>query len=129
LRLELKSDPRLAGLGEVTNNHMRRAIMDIAPKTTDPLKVGDAPKFDDDFTNYFVINNLPVCAEEKITKLKGLIKTTFTKKGITVEDAKIDISLDPATGQTYGVAFIEMKNEEQARLGAALFNDFKLGKL
>lgn len=36
--------------------------------------------------------------------------------------------IDTATNQTFGVAFIKMNNEENARIGAALFDNFKLTK-
>ena len=72
----------------------------------DPLSANDAPKLNDDFSNYFVINNLPICEEEKIPKLMALIKKVFSNKKIEVDDGAIDISLDPATNKTFGVAFI-----------------------
>ena len=31
----------------------------------DSLTLPDAPKMNDDFSNYFVINNLPKCKEDK----------------------------------------------------------------
>ena len=53
--------------------------MNEAAKVTDPLKQANAPKLNDDFSNIFVINNLPKCEEAKVSKLKGLIIKTTTK--------------------------------------------------
>lgn len=93
---------------------------------TDPLLREDAPKFNQDFSNYFVINNIPIAEEAKVEKLKSLIKTTFKKKNYTVDDTQIDI---PCTdGKTEGAAFIRMKNEEEARIGVSIFDGVKLGK-
>lgn len=43
-------------------------------------------------------------------------------------EESIDIPIDESTNQTFGVAFIKMNNEENARIGAALFDNFKLTK-
>ena len=95
---------------------------------TDPLSKADAPKLNDDYSNYFVINNLPKCKEAKVPKLVTLITNTLVKKHLTVEEDAIDIPLDPNTEETYGVAFVRMNNEENARFGAAIFDNFKLTK-
>jgi hypothetical protein len=39
---------------------------------TDPLLREDAPKFNADFSNFFVINNLPITEEAKVDKLKTM---------------------------------------------------------
>ena len=49
---ELKEKPRLW-------ESLRRSISAVAPKIVPPLTNSDAPKLDDDFSMYFVINNLP----------------------------------------------------------------------
>jgi hypothetical protein len=63
----------------------------------DPLSLGDAPKMNDDFSNYFVINNLPKCKEDKLPKLITLIETSLKKKNLKVDPADIDIPINPAT--------------------------------
>lgn len=97
-------------------------------KATNPLDASNAPKLNDDFSNYFVINNLPKCAAEKLPKLESLIRKTLEKQNLKLDEDALDIPLDPATSQTYGVAFIRMNNEENARIGAKIFNNFKLTK-
>jgi len=92
----------------------------------DPLTLPDAPKFNDDFSNYFVINNLPKCKEDKIPKLVALIESTIKKKHLKIEEGAIDIPINKATDETDGVAFVRMSNEENARFGVAIFDGFKL---
>lgn len=75
-----------------------------------------------------MINNLPKCGEEKVAKLKGLIIKASSKQNLNVTEETIDIPIDPATNETFGVAFIQMNNEENARIGAAIFDNFKLTK-
>lgn len=74
----------------------------------DPLTLPDAPKMNDDFSNYFVINNLPKCKEEKIPKLVALIEKAIKGKNLKIEDGDIDIPINPDTNETDGVAFIKM---------------------
>ena len=92
----------------------------------DPLSLENAPKFNDDFSNYFVINNLPKCKEDKIAKLVTLVESTLKKKQLKIEAADIEIPINQETGETDGVAFIKMKDEESARLGVSIFDGFKL---
>ncbi len=63
----------------------------------DPLTLPDAPKMNDDFSNYFVINNLPKCKEDKVPKLVTLIETSLKKKNLKVTPEDIDIPINPAT--------------------------------
>jgi len=95
----LDESPQLA-------EYLQKQIQVEAAKFVDPLKVANAPKLNEDFSNYFVINNLPKCEEAKVSKLKGLIMKTTTKQNLNVTEENIDIPVDPATNQTYGVAFI-----------------------
>lgn len=39
----------------------------------DPRKKNDAPKLNEDFSKYFVINGLPICDAEKSKKLIVLL--------------------------------------------------------
>lgn len=94
----------------------------------DPLGESNAPKMDEDFSSYFMINNLPKCKAEKIPKLVALIESTLKKKKLNVEPEDIEIEIDPSTNETFGVAYINMKNEENARFAASIFDGFKLTK-
>ena len=115
---ELEENPRAA-------DFLVDLIKDKAMAVTDPLQNKDAPKLDDDFSNYFVINNMPVCKEEaKVDKLKALVIKAMDKSDLKVSADDIDMPFDPETNQTYGTAFIKMANEEQARLGARVFDNF-----
>jgi DNA polymerase III delta subunit len=51
----------------------------------------------DDFSNYFVINNLPKCKEDKIGKLVTLIETSIKKKNLKVTSEDIEIPINPET--------------------------------
>jgi len=105
---EIKAKPEL---GEF----LRIAIQKHSMTVVDPLSLPDAPKMNDDFSNYFVINNLPKCKEDKLPKLITLIETSLKKKNLKVDPADIDIPINPTTGETDGVAFVKMSNEENAR--------------
>ena len=109
-------------------DYLQKQIQTEAAKLVDPLDDTNAPKLDEDFSNYFVINNLPKCEENKIDKLKGMIIKASQKQNLNVTEESIDIPIDPSTNQTFGVAFIRMNNEENARIGAAIFDNFKLTK-
>jgi len=97
-------------------------------QAVDPLTLADAPKMNDDFSNYFVINNLPQADESKVPKLLTLIESTLAKKGLKIEQGDIDIPINPETKVSDGVAFVKMKNEETARICVSIFDGFKLTK-
>lgn len=109
-------------------DYLRQVIVKESMQATDSLLRPDAPKLDDDLSMYFLINNLPKCKEDKVSKLVALIIKTLTQKGLKIEETDVDIPLNPATQETDGVAFVKMANEEQARFGAAIFDGFKLTK-
>jgi translation initiation factor 3 subunit B len=88
----------------------------------------DAPKFNDDFSNYFVISNLPKAEEAKVDKLKGILTKALTAKHFKVANEDIDMPLDVETQKTEGVAFVKMSNEDNARIGVAIFNGYKMTK-
>jgi RNA recognition motif-containing protein len=94
----------------------------------DPLTLPDAPKLNDDFSNYFVVNNLPKCEEEKIPKLVQLIETSLTKSNLHLAQTDIEIPINPETQKTDGVAFVRMKNEDMARIGVSIFDGFVFAK-
>ena len=71
---------------------------------------------------------MPKTEERKVAKLKEIIIKASSKQNLSVKEENIDIPLDPETNQTFGVAFIKMNNEENARIGASIFDNFKLTK-
>ena len=89
----------------------------------DPRKRPDAPKLDEDFSKYFLINNLPKCNEAKSKKLIELLIKLYQKKSYTIDPEKITMPLNDE-GMTEGVAFVLASSEEQAKLGAAIINDY-----
>jgi translation initiation factor 3 subunit B len=93
----------------------------------DPRKRQDAPKLDEDFSKYFLINNLPKCNEAKSKKLIELLIKLYQKKSYTIDPEKITMPLNDE-GMTEGVAFVVASSEEQAKLGAAIINDYQLDK-
>ncbi len=58
---------------------IRQACVSNSVAVDDPLKKSDAPKLDEDFSKYFVINNLPIVNAEKqgllIKKIVDLYQT------------------------------------------------------
>jgi len=95
---------------------------------TDPQQKSDAPKFDDDFSNFFVINGFPKVDESKIKKFYDLILKTLEKRSYYIDSDKITIPISAETGKTEGVAFVKMSSEEQARIGASTFDGYELTK-
>jgi len=87
----------------------------------------DAPKLDNDFSKYFVINNLPKCNDAKSKKLIELLVKLYAKKNFNVEESRITMPFN-AEGMTEGVAFVLTNSEEQAKLGAAIINNHPLDK-
>jgi len=66
--------------------------------------------------------------ESKASKLKEIIIKASAKQNLSVKEENIDVPLDDTTNMTFGVAFIKMNNEENARIGASIFDNFKLTK-
>lgn len=93
----------------------------------DPRKRADAPKLDEDFSKYFLINNLPKCNEAKSKKLIELLIKLYQKKNYNIDPERITMPFN-AEGMTDGVAFVLATSEEQAKLGAAIINDYPLDK-
>lgn len=56
------------------SDFLRLAIQKQSMTVVDPLSLPDAPKMNDDFSNYFVINNLPKTNTDKTPKLVALIE-------------------------------------------------------
>jgi hypothetical protein len=66
---DLRENPDVA-------DFLKEKIQDKAMDAQDPLLLPDAPKLNQDFTNYFIINNIPTIKKEeeaKVDKLKALI--------------------------------------------------------
>ncbi len=84
---EVEQQPELA-------DFLKLSIQKHSMVAVDPLTQPDAPKFNDDFSNYFVINNLPKCKEDKIPKLVVLIESTLKKKNLKVESTDIEIPIN-----------------------------------
>ena len=76
----------------------------------DPKTRPEAPKLNDDFSKYFVVNNLPKTDEARSKKLKTLLVKLLGKKEITITEENIDM---PFNGElTEGCAFILLNSEE-----------------
>ena len=59
---ELAENPELA-------EYVRQACINVVNNVDEPLSKPDAPKLNEDFSKYFVINNLPKCDEARAKKL------------------------------------------------------------
>ena len=90
---ELSFDAEVEAQPEL-GEFLRLAIQKHSMTVIDPIAIADAPKFNDDFSNYFVINNLPKCKEDKIAKLVTLIESTLKKKQLKIEPADIEIPIN-----------------------------------
>jgi hypothetical protein len=60
---ELLENPELA-------DYIRHACANNANIVDDPRKRQDAPRLNEDFSKYLIINNLPKCDDAKSKKLK-----------------------------------------------------------
>ena len=79
-----------------------------------PRTLPDAPKLDEDFSKYILINNLPKCDAEKSKKLTQLLVKLYQKKNFNIDESSITMPLNDA-GMTDGVAFVLATSEEQAK--------------
>lgn len=108
-------------------DYIRGACAFNANQVENPRLRSDAPKLDEDFSKYFLINNLPKCDEAKSKKLTQLLVKLFQKKSFNIDEASISMPLND-DGNTDGVAFVLASSEEQAKLGAAIMNGYQLDK-
>ena len=76
---------------------LKQAIQRYAMTAEVPLSRPDAPKLNEDFSNYFVINNLPKVPDEKIPKLVMLLQKSLQKKNLKIEDSAIEMPINPET--------------------------------
>eukprot|EP00347_Sterkiella_histriomuscorum_P005175 403357608 len=109
------------------SEYIRNACLSNVAMIEDPKTKSDAPKLNEDFSKYFVINNLPICDAEKSKKLIQLIIKLYQKKEISFTENDITMPLD-ANGNTQGVAFFVAASEEKAKLAAAIMNDYQFDK-
>lgn len=125
--------PNISFEKEVAENqeladHLRSACASNANQVENPRLKTDAPKLDEDFSKYFLINNLPKCDEAKAKKLIALLIKLYQKKNVNIDESNINMPLNPETQMTDGVAFILASSEEQAKFAAALMNGYQLDK-
>lgn len=117
---EVNSNPELS-------EYIRSACTANVNQVENPRQRADAPKLDEDFSKYFLINNLPKCDEAKSKKLTQLLLKLYQKKNFNIDESNISMPLNEE-GLTDGVAFILASSEEQAKLGAAIMNGYQLDK-
>ena len=109
------------------SDYIRVACASNVNQVENPRLRADAPKLDEDFSKYFLINNLPRCDADKSKKLTQLLIRLYQKKSFNIEESAITMPLNDE-GMTDGVAFILASSEEQAKLGAAIMNGYQLDK-
>ncbi len=107
--------------------YIRQACVANAIQVEDPRKRTEAPKLDEDFSKYFVINNLPVCDAEKSKKLILLITKLYQKQNVIIEEKNISMPINEQ-GNTEGCAFVLASSEDQAKFAAALMNNYQFDK-
>jgi hypothetical protein len=108
-------------------DYIRSACAANVNQVENPRLRTDAPKLDEDFSKYFLINNLPRCDEAKSKKLISLLTKLYQKKDYNIDESSIHMPLNDE-GMTEGVAFILAQNEEKAKLGAAILNGYQLDR-
>jgi hypothetical protein len=118
---EIKTNPQIA-------EFLMKSIQHKIPYLSDPLANADAPKFNDDFSNYFVISNLPKTEESKVDKLKGILIKALSAKHYKMNSEDIEMPINEETQKTDGVAFVKITNEDNARIGVAIFDGYKMTK-
>ena len=101
---EIEANPELA-------DYIRSACASNVNQVENPRLRADAPKLDEDFSKYFLINNLPKCDKEKSKKLTQLLVKLYQKKTFNVDEANISMPLND-DGMTDGVAFVLTNSEE-----------------
>jgi hypothetical protein len=110
---ELKFDKDIEGKEELAD-YIRAACAHNVNLVDNPRTRADAPKLDEDFSKYILINNLPKCDAEKAKKLTQLLIKVYQKKNFNIDESSITMPLNES-GMTDGVAFILASSEEQAK--------------
>ena len=94
---------------------------------TEPLEQEQAPRLNEDFSNTFIISNLPLTDQAKVPKLKKLLMKIFKKKGADyIIEENVEMPL--AGEKNAGCAIVTVKTTTQARLAAEGINGFSLDK-
>ena len=106
--------------------YLRGAINIKSLGIEDPFTLSGAPKLDTDFSKILVLNGLPLCDQKKAEKLKALLIKLFGKRNFTITEESITMNFNEEGTKTTGQTFIKMRNEEQAKIAAAVFNGHKL---
>lgn len=89
----------------------------------------EAPKLDDDFSKYIILNGIPKCDEKKLEKLnQKVLMKLLSKAGSPIEESAIEHMWDDAHEKTVGCCFINFKNEEMAKIAAMKLNGHELDK-
>jgi hypothetical protein len=115
---ELQEKPELA-------KYMRNAINAKSLGLEPALESPQAPKLDNDFSKYIILNGLPKCDEKKAGKLISLLIKLFAKRQFNIAEDSIEMNYD-SEKITTGQCFIKLGSDEQAKISAALFNGYKL---
>ena len=117
---DLKDTPELA-------KYLKNAINTKSLDMEIPEEAKESPKLDNDFSKWIILNGLPKCDEAKSKKLAQLLIKLFAKKNFNVLEENIEMNF-AEDGMTTGQAFVQMKNDEQAKIASALFNGHALDK-
>lgn len=76
---ELQEKPELA-------KYMRNAINAKSLGLEAPLESPQAPKLDNDFSKFILLNGLPKCDEKKAAKLVALLIKLFSKRQFSITE-------------------------------------------
>jgi hypothetical protein len=71
------------------------------------------------------LNGLPLCDRAKAKKLTGLLVKLFAKKNFVVAEESIEMDFNEED-KTTGQAYVQMKNDADAKIASAMFNGHKL---
>ena len=115
---ELNEKPELAA-------YLKNAINSQSMGLEQSDDLPECPKMDNDFSRHIIINGLPKCDAKKAAKLTQLLIKLFSKRSFEITEENIQMNYGE-DGLTTGQAFIEMKNDESAKIASATFNGHKL---
>ncbi|KAI8459008.1 translation initiation factor eIF-3 subunit 9 [Phakopsora pachyrhizi] len=86
------------------------------------------PSFQDTFDNLIVVEGAPVVDESKRARLLKAIVATFGKKGLKINESRIEMPLDPTNQQSKGYLFIEMDTPQDADRAVRNLHDYPFDK-
>jgi len=107
-------------------NYLRNAINTKSLEMENPEDLKDAPKLDNDFSKWIIINNIPKVNPEKAKKLVAVLVKLFAKRNFIITEEAIHLDFEGEPSLCTGQVYIEMKTDEQAKIASALFNGHKL---